>query len=328
MNKAIFLALTAAIATTSTSATAKNSDDSVTTWGPWSSVATAAGPQGRINPFAIRFSETNNLTDSDQFVTAVQTAENDDYRFYGAAMKDNYEGRGDNRVFRQLSNLEILANPDANESGRIVMTKTDGNLWQLSQWHDMHTKSTPDGSYSTGYLSKRVTEKGWFNITNEDGLTVTLADIYKPNNNRYFYGTTISGTVSSLNAIQSLASEVTGTLRYSGGFLNSGANVHWIKVNFDASTWSGKFGTAGVGLGKLKVADAPINGADLSAGLEHMTASKAALKTGSINASFFGSQADIIAGVMDVKGKTKDGNRRFTDVFTACTEGCSINTDD
>lgn len=112
-----------------------------------------------------------------------------------------------------------------------------------------------------------------------------------------------------------------------------GAPVH-LSINFTDNTWGGSFnggsdslvlayqsenGNSALGHVGFTVTNASINGVNLTAGSEHLSASDAlGAVTGSVNASFFGEGASNIAGVAEIVKTTESyENAQHVSTFDA-----------
>jgi len=144
------------------------------------------------------------------------------------------------------------------------------------------------GEYDRGY---------WFQETRDDNAQLL-------NTNEGFF---VKGLTSTLDAVNRLSSDVLAgnvSAVYIGDFLRGGTGVSVImRVNFGGNpSWEGLF--TPTNFTKFE-ASGSVNGADLAG---NITTSGV---TGTVEASFFGSSAETIAGIVEANNGTSD----FAEVF-------------
>lgn len=338
MIKALLMAMTAAIATTSTFAATNNSDDSVNAWGPWSSLATAAGPQVNVDPFTLRFSAPENIIASEQFVSTVPTEAEDRSRFFGAMYDYNKKAKANN--YRQMESFTYSLNPDDNGQGNFIMVDEKGNDVTLEDWaqiavnkkgvHSLLYQTTIDCSEGIrcnkkqrkqGFKVIKSTRMGTLALYDKGDYQLGIAKLFtseKGKKGPWTRSVFVQGTATSLDSLQALAGVTSAT--YNGSFAGNKKARVTLNVNFSDSSWGGTFNTkSNQKMGTLTVSGGTIDGTNLLADASSISTNvkKMNITDGSVNASFFGDNAQAIAGVVDVSGTFKNQEKRFTDVFDA-----------
>ncbi|WP_415894354.1 hypothetical protein ACMXYN_08365 [Neptuniibacter sp. PT8_73] len=114
----------------------------------------------------------------------------------------------------------------------------------------------------------------------------------------------IYGQSASIDAVTQVLSGA-GTAVYSGGFMGFGGGVE-LTLDFGKKSWSGSFNPNNAPA--FAIAKGTFKGVDLAG---KVTATKN-IASGTVDASFFGSKAQHIGGIADIKG-TK--GERFVEVF-------------
>lgn len=301
---------------TSSAHAAVLSDDSVSSWGPWSSIATAAGGNaGTTLRLNLKFSTPNNFTDSGEFVTDVNVP--DETIFYGAigdksrrpskaqrgpfpkwlSRSDNF--KDNNRLLASLDSTINLADSEDNEgtrfgTGSFTVTDQFGYSFESDELAFSEFDS-PFGTWVEGrqpnFISK---DKAFFLNTAITGLNVGI--IKASHEEGRSMATFVGGTASSLNAIQAMGNNIIA--HYNGVFLRSVNNSYVsLDVNLSNATWNGDFNSGKQGFG---VYNGTITGSSLSATTATASFSPNVV-AGSVNANFFGDNAEAIAGVVDVE---------------------------
>lgn len=332
------------VTTTSAATNQDTEEDSVMIWGPWETLGTAAGPGEQTRALSFRYIDSNNFTDSDDFVADLPDG---NQRFYGVIHNGmDYRGQGCKFCDGPLGLLSmgpyfngeriVSADISYGESGiSFDFTGDDG----LSHSANMSFHSTRGadpfmryrygdmyswrGTNCTGSDCARIKELGddyfrGFTQTSEMmdylqqrdyGVSFITSD--------FVAGTTSS--ISAINALQSLAGDTTA--HYYGSLFHAGpVSLH---INLSNATWNGYFGTP---IGTAMVSNGSINGADLAGtvtgNVPSITDNGPNTLTGTVEASFFGSQAETIAGVIDTTNQID----RYVDVFKSdLCERCGDN---
>lgn len=317
VSSACAVMLAAQLATSSVQAAVSSDDDSVSSWGPWSSIATAAGGNaGNTLRLNLKFSTPNNFTDSGEFVTDVNVPE-DEAIFYGAvgdksrrpskaqrgpfpkwlSHSDNF--KDNNRLLVSLDSTINLADSEDNEgtrfgTGSFTVTDQYGYSFESDELAFSEFDS-PFGTWIEGKQPKFVSrDKAFFLNTTISGLNVGI--IKATHDEGRSMGTFVGGTASSLNAVQALGNNIIA--HYNGTFLRSPMNSHVnLRLNLSDATWSGGFNSGQQGFG---VRNGTISGSSLSATTATASFSPNVV-AGSVNANFFGDSAEAIAGIVDVE---------------------------
>ena len=342
MNKALALAMTVAITTFSSYTAAKSSDDSVTSWGNWATLATAAGPQANINPFTLQFNAPENFTSAEQFDTTVEIPEERE-RFFGAMY--DYQRKGKANNYRGLESFTYNLNPEDEAQGNFVMVDEDGSETTLSDWAQIKAMKGDrvrlfyefkiscaeakcnKNQRKRGYKKIIRPTMGEFTLLDKGDYQLGIAKLFTEESGKkrpFTRAAFVQGTATELNALQALAGITEA--RYQGSFAGREKAGVSLIVNFSDSSWSGKFNTkANQKMGTLVVTGGTIDGANLLADTSAITSSsrRMSITDGSVNASFFGDSAQAVAGIVDVSGdyqknaRSKVQSTRFTDVFDA-----------
>lgn len=325
MNKALMTALALTVGTVSTVSANTSDNDSVNSWGPWSTLATAAGPvtapTPSVDPLSIRIDSNTNFTEASPFEAEVSEID-DGSRSY-AAIRSTHRRSDRELRYRLLSSIDTtVANPDDPTLGKISVTDEYGNSPETSpEWGT--AKQSGDWTYYQfeNRRGKKRNISRYKEETNDD-FTLIDARTHRAGVDQY-RAAVISGTASSIESIQALGNTVRGTLKYTGRLQNSNRPVRHLTVNFTDSTWSAHF-KANEGFNNIRVNDGAINGATLTATQDNisLTGSKVNLTSGSVNASFLGNTASTIGGIVDVSGTLGEDKRRFVDVFAVDCGKC------
>ncbi|WP_432472325.1 hypothetical protein [Amphritea sp. HPY] len=323
--------LTAQLASSSAYAAVSSDEDSVKEWGPWTTIATAAGgnPTVRLN---LQAAPSQNVTDSGQFVTEIPDT-TEAYSVLFGALGDVDQLDSSLIPFENgPDDFDSLAAPDAfTENNRVMTSLTTltsiegiadlpqdqeftvaglGSFTATDEYQNSLTsdqlifleENAPFGDLTIAGNSGTLDRVAFLN-TAINGLNAGI--ITAANGSTLTKGTFIGGTASSLGAIQALAGNTSAS--YEGSFLRSldSSNVS-IRVNFTDSTWSGRFIVdQGVAFG---VSSGSISGANLIASNGNLSPN---VTNGSVSASFFGDSAEAIAGIADVE----IDSTRFADTF-------------
>lgn len=300
-------------------------DDSVNSWGKWAqNYATAAG--GEINTAALAFgfsrqSETGNVDQN----TPVVDGKGPGYRQYVSWGKGNYSANRPNGTARAAiaytlsdegSVFSVISESgDSFSSGSLG--STSGVDPRLVPFEDEYFASgndnidggegsadyqyisleAGDGDYNRGYWYEDtwVESESPYPLPSQESESEPLFPIDGPEGmwatNEGFF---IEGFTSSLDAVNQLAVNVTAgnaSAMYYGSFLNHRSKIR-IEVDFGASpSWAGDFGVAGYGGFH---ASGVIQGVDLVGNIDGGEGA-----SGTIEASFFGENAGVIAGIAE-----------------------------
>lgn len=355
--KGIWLAALATALTTSIAHanTNKPDDDSVHLWGPWETLATAAGGREEIRSITFRYDNNSNFTDSINFVAEVD--DQTDERFYGV-------------ISQQQNIMYLRMMPGTNNRERITSADLSYNnaeiVYNFTGDRGLSDSDSLEYRYNRGTTLfygdyEAPLEKGEqlaaLRIIGPPGIRscapAECATITEYEDGNFFRGTTkttqmamnnqgimgddrqympyqntvtasfIAGNVSSLSAINELQSIQNlardQILRFNGNMFNSGfVNL---RVNISTASWSGDFHTFTKNFGRLEVQNGTISGADLSGSVTGGMYNPQV--SGKVEASFFGSQAKTIGGAIEATRPAGEGNSRFVDVFKAdLCEGC------
>jgi len=305
---ASILSTTTAIAQTNT----QQDDDSVSSWGPWAGVKTAAGPSSFSQPLLFAKTNANNAPRSNQVDTQVSNTDNSGYRNYASwGERAQYiPGVHDSSYAYGTSRAELKYSVDGAEgaqpfymgkiTGSFTVTNEGGDTvstelqyGKVMGYHQMY--GSPDGYMHAVTTPQESYESGTWNA-NHAGVQ-----------GGFFQGT--ASSIAAINALANTAIQGNGTATYSGNFVRHGVGKSVnITVNFGQNaSWRGDFHSR---LGTFSVENGNINGVDLQ-GTVNTPGGDGPGFTGTVDASFFGSSAGTIAGITDV---TK-GSTQFVEVF-------------
>lgn len=304
-------------------------DDSVNNWGPWTTIATAAGGKTAIR-LNLKFTNPQNFTDTGQFVTDVPADSDSLPILFGALGDYSADGkqrrrvaspgrifgpevyRDNNRVMASLSSTiqfsDIDQNPEQYEPEFEPGFEQDGPGINLAGTGSFTATDEYQNSFSSDQLifrqittplgemlrggSEEGLDKALFLNSAISGLNVGI--ITAVNGDTVTKGTFIGGTASSLNSVQALARNTYA--HYEGRFMRNLNNSRVsIDIDFSNASWGGYFSSGNVDFG---VQGGTISGANLTASNERFSPN---VSQGSISASFFGGNAEAIAGIVDVE---------------------------
>lgn len=250
------------------------------------------------------------MTDAGQFVTNVNAP--DETVFYGAiggksgkfkrqrfGPVPNWIGAYDNFQDdnRQLSSFTSEVSFPETESERRVFGT--GTFTATDEFGDSFTsrelrfsqKDTPIGNWVDSN-QRRSKERALFLETAINGLNAGIVKF--GNGETRSMATFVGGTASSLSSIQALGNNVIA--HYNGVFLRAPTGSHVsMRLNLSNATWGGNFHSNNAGFG---VRGGTISGSSLTASTENFSSN---VVNGSINANFFGNNAEAIAGIADVE---------------------------
>ena len=335
--------LTTLVATSAVAANKKDDqDDSVNSWGPWNGVQTAAGPgAGAAVPLLIQFANSQNNIDSSAFEAG---AENDNagYREYMAWYSREAHGKGKNKrkstVRASFSERPIPVDGGEGNYSVSYAVETEAG----SQTHNPRTatlrkngafvstkmlnpvKRNKQSIYTEAVLQNGKTAKSALDVDLENvaffagewsGETQARemrngeerrAPSFSPwktkslnNSGNFVFGQ--SSTIASVNGL--LAGNGTAVYESRSAFAKGGYVRMELQLGSNAS-WSGQFNPKGQP--SFNVNNGSFNGVDLAGVVDSKGAA------GSVNASFFGSQANHIAGIAEVDFAKRG---QFVDVF-------------
>lgn len=328
---AIFAAQLAAIPA---HAAVSSDEDSVSEWGSWATLATAAGGNAPTLNLNFQFTNPQNFIDSAPFVTPVDPGEEPGPLFFGAlsdaptsSLRDltttdlilagNRYG-GNDRLMTSLTSTITLSsdNPELDILGTGSFTVNDeyGNSLTSVPLQFIEGVIPDLGTLLAAADSESADAAFILSNSNLFGIKVAGLNagfIRIVNGGTASKGTFIGGTptAGNLDAIQALAGDTVAN--YSGTFLRSPfrGNVS-IDVNFTTASWNGNFSN-GQNI-SFEVNNGLINAANLTATTANISAPEATVNSGSVAASFFGDNAEAIAGIADID---IEGQDRFVDTF-------------
>ena len=308
-----------------TQAATSQQEDSVMIWGPWETLGTAAGPGEQVRAVSFRYGDNQNFTDSDNFVTDIPDSE----RFYGVIhigmdyrgqqcfdciriLKGFYYGGNERIVSADISysssaiNFDFSGDGDLSHSANMPFDSTRGSdpfmRYRYGDWSQARCESPDcarikelgDGYFRGFAQTSEIIEYFKREVEDEYGLSFTTSDF-------------IAGTTSTLDAINNLQALVNDTTAYYYGSLFHSGHVG-MYINLTDASWEGHFNTP---IGHAYVDNGTINGADLTGSVSSYY--DEGELSGTVEASFFGSQAETIGGILD----TSDSKSRYVDVFKA-----------
>jgi hypothetical protein len=334
--------LTTLVATTAAAANKKDDqEDSVSSWGPWNGVQTAAGPGGAATvPLLIQFADLQGNTDGSAFDAGVED-DNSGYREYMAwySRKAHDKRNSTERAYFSERPVPVDGGEGATTVDYAIATEAG------DQTHNPRTaKLNRSGAFvSFDYKNKKNRNKQYIytNAVTQNGKDIgsraeaDLAEIAYFSGNWYGKdevkqkgqwkqsqlnnrGDFVFGQSSSIASVNNLlAGNATAVYQSKSAFAKGG----YVRIELElgaGASWSGYFNPNGKNNHSFTVQNGTFNGVDLAG----VVASKGA--TGTVDASFFGSQAQHIAGIAEVDFGKKAG--QFVDVFAVqqtCLGACS-----
>lgn len=316
--------LAANVSTVLAAVSNKSDVDSVTSWGDWARVQTAAGPSKILRPLVFVRNGIRNAPPSRGNESRAGNPDNSGYRNFAswggdekpvlpslrlpplktdygtsrAKLKysvDTVEGGQQFNYFPVMGNFTVTNEVGQSVSQGLTIASSEGH--QIPYGGELIVyKETVEGSTGlrlVSHLPEKYQSGTWMSNALQGG---------------FFQG--VASSLASINAMANTAIAGNGTATYSGNFVRGsqvGKGVN-ITVNFGQnSSWRGDFYSR---LGEFTVENGTINGVDLQ-GAVNTPGHDGPGFTGVVEASFFGSSAGTIAGIADVaKGETK-----FVEVF-------------
>lgn len=345
--------LTTLVATSAVAANKKDDqEDSVSSWGPWNGVQTAAGPGGAATvPLLIQFANVQGNTDGSAFDAGVED-DNSGYREYMAwySRKAHDKRNSTERAYfserpvpvdggEGATTVDYAIATEAGDqthnprtaklqrNGSFVSVKSTGKLKRNKQYIyteavlDNVGKKTPKSKMEVDLADVAYFAGEWYGKDEvgklrkgKKGSQPSIAWKQQKLNNRadFVYGQ--SSSIASVNNL--LAGNATAVYQSKSAFAKGG----YVRIELElgaGASWSGYFDPNGKNNHSFTVQNGTFNGVDLAG----VVASKGA--TGTVDASFFGSQAQHIAGIAEVDFGKKGS---FVDVFAVqqtCLGACS-----
>lgn len=333
----------AQLSVSTVSAATTQNDDSVTQWGSWATLATAAGGNNPVLNLSFQFTDPQNFVDSNTFVTPTPENPESGPLFFGALSDTSvssiqgiddqdlldliFAGNSYGQNDRLMTNFDSTINlSSASPAFDVLGTGT----FSTTDEYGNSLTSTPaifiEGASPLGTLLAASSEG------NDAALTINNTALFESkinglnvgfiqlmNGETISKGTFVGGTptAGNINTIQSLAGSTIAT--YNGTFLRSPFRGSvFIEVNFSNASWTGNFSN-GQGV-NFNVNNGLINGSSLTASTANITAAESSVNSGVVAANFFGDSAEAVAGIADVDIQGQD---RFVDTFVSTTTGSS-----